>query len=112
MEHRIGSQQRQHHQVSSITAIPPASAVTLDAGVTVGTFIIDPDDSLTISNAQSLSVVTGPMNAGQISVSTSRSDTRLRVNSGSHEDLSGGGTLTLSSSGGDADYDQTGGGSA
>ncbi len=71
------------------------SAVTLDISVSVGTLTIDSGDTLTIGNNTSLVVGGNISNAGQIQVSATTNNTFLTI-SGSVT-LSGGGTLTLTS---------------
>jgi hypothetical protein len=73
------------------------SQVTLDISVTVGTLTIDAGDSLTISDNQSLTVAGNISNSGQITVSAVQNDTFLRIQG--PVSLSGGGTLTLTTSG-------------
>ena len=75
-----------------------ASVVTLDINVTVGTLTIDSGDSLIIANNITLTAAGNISNAGQIQVAATVNTTVLSI-SGTVS-LSGGGTVTLSSSSG------------
>jgi YVTN family beta-propeller protein len=85
------------------------SAVTLDITASVGTLTIDPGSSLTIGNGNQLFADGNISNAGQIMVSATSNYTQLTI--GGTVSLTGGGSLTLSTSGagGTALIDQSGG---
>jgi hypothetical protein len=73
------------------------SAVTLDISPTINNLTIDADDSLAISNGNSLTIAgTSILNAGNISLNSTGSSTGLVISS--NVTLNGGGTLTLSNS--------------
>ena len=71
--------------------------VTLDTSVSVGTLTIDSGNSLIIGNNQELTVGGNISNSGQISISATANTTVLAITGA--VSLSGGGTLTLTTSG-------------
>ena len=73
------------------------SQVTLDISVSVGTLTIDSGDSLIISDNTSLAAAGNISNSGHITVSAGQNNTFLRIQG--PVSLSGGGTLTLTTSG-------------
>ena len=80
---------------------PVSSAVTLNISPSVNNLTIDSDDSLAISNGDSLTVNGSSINnAGAISLNASSCCNPLLLIGSSNVTLSGGGTVTLSNNGG------------
>ena len=85
------------------------SVVTLDITATIGTLTIDSGDTLIVGNNTSLVVAGNISNAGQIQISAAANNTFLTISGA--VSISGGGTVTLSSSnGGIPVINQTGSG--